>query len=127
MKHILFAIGIVSAMAISTLGSCKKDDSLPVRRGGPPEPTTIYVTADKWEARGYHIYVDILPNAIPVQNANQSVSVYLVSNGEETQIDQPISFMGGQLWATHTQTDLVINYMGDLPTPPYLNIMAVIK
>jgi hypothetical protein len=125
MKHILVATAIVSAMAISTLGSCKKDDSVQI--GGPTGPTTIYATADKWEAQGYHIYVDILPNVIPVRNANQSVSVYVVSNGEETQIDHPISFLGGQLWATHTQTDLVIHYQGELPTPPYFNIMAVIK
>lgn len=125
MKHSLMIPVVVGAIAISTLVSCKKDD--PVHISGPTEPTTIYVTADRWEAKGYHIYMDILPNVIPVRNANQSVSVYVVSNGEETLIDQPISFMGGQLWATHTQTDLVINYQGILPTPPYLNIMAVIK
>src|SRR6185295_13962828 len=115
MKHLLMILVVVSAITISTLGSCKKDDSLPVRSGGQTEPTTIYATADRWEAKGYHIYVDIMPNVIPVRNANQSVSVYLVSNGEETQIDQPISYMSGQLWATHTQTDLVINYQGNLP------------
>ena len=125
MKHLLMILVVVSAIGISTLGSCKKDD--PVQIPVPTVPTTIYVTADRWEAKGYHIYADILPNVIPVRNANQSVSVYVVSNGEETLIDHPTSFKGGQLWATHTQTDLVINYQGNLPTPPYLNIMVVIK
>jgi hypothetical protein len=77
------------------------------------------------EASG--LFVNIFQNVIPTGIDNYSVKVYLVTNGKDNPINQPISFLGGLLWATNTQTDIRIHYRGNSPDIRYLNIKAVIE
>jgi hypothetical protein len=132
MKRTLFMMVIAGAIAISILDSCSKDDSLPIQStgtgtGSPGNPNTIALTTNHWESKGNGIFVNVFSNILPVANANQSLGIYVVTNGKDVPIDQPISFMNGQLWATHTVTDVIINFRGNLPPSPYLNIKIVMQ
>jgi len=121
---------IVSTMIISTLDSCNKDDSLPVQTPGGNSssgPITLNLTTNGWEAKSNGIFVNVFSNIIPPGNPNSSVSVYLVLNGTDLLINSAIPFMGGQLWATNTQTDVGINFRGNLQNAPHLNIKIVIE
>jgi len=69
----------------------------------------------------------VFSNIIPPGNPNSSVSVYLVLNGTDLLINSAIPFMGGQLWATNTKTDVGINFRGNLQNAPHLNIKIVIE
>ena len=65
----------------------------------------------------------ILLHVIPI-NASHSTKVYLVRDGKDTQINQLISFMNGDLWATNTETDVNIHYRGNSQNVGYLNHVA---
>jgi hypothetical protein len=126
MKRLLFMMVIVNTLIISTLSSCNKNDSsVPVIT--PQPPITLNLTAAHWETEANGIVVNTFANVIPSSGANRSVKVYLVTNDQEKQINQPISFMNGELWATNTETDIRIHFRGTLPNVPYLNIKAVIE
>ena len=120
---------IVTAVIISTLSSCSKNNPLPDHNanGASTLPMTLTLTTTQWESKAGNVFVCLFSNVIPSAAASQSIKVYLVSNGQDTLINQPISFMNGQLWATDTQADLAINYRGALPSAPYLNIKIVIE
>jgi hypothetical protein len=126
MKRLLFMMVIVNTLIISTLSSCNKSDSLPPPPPPPPPPFVLNLTADHWEAEGGGVFVSTFNNVIPAENSNSSVKVYLVTNGEDKQIDHPISFSSGALWATKTQTDVKIYYRGNAQNVLYLNIKLVI-
>ena len=129
MKRTLIMMVIVSTLIISTLGSCNKADSLP----DPPihvpptqGPITLNLTTYYWEAEGNGTFVNAFVHVIPI-NASHSTKVYLVRDGKDTQINQLISFMNGELWATNTQTDVRIHYQGNSLNVSYLNIKVVIE
>jgi len=129
MKRLLFKVVMVNILIISTLNSCNKDDSLPVPGGGGGGSSSESVTyvASNWESKGNGTFVNVFSNILPAANANQSLAIYVITNGKDVPIDQPISFMNGQLWATHTVTDVIINFRGNLPPSPYLNIKIVMQ
>ena len=128
MKCLLFTMIIVNAMLISTLTSCSKDDGLPPYHAGgitSQLPVTLNLTVYQWQYKGNGVHVNVFSNVIPA-NRNHSVKVYLVFDGKDTLINQPITFMDGQLWATNSQTDLTINYRGGQPVQ-YMNIKVVLE
>jgi len=128
MKRLLFKMTIVGTVIISLLSSCSKDDSLPDRTTGGASmlPMTLNLTASNWQEKAGGVFVNIFSNAFASVHVNYSLKVYLVTDGKDIMINQPISFMNGQLWATNTGTDLVINYRGNYQHIPYLNIKAVL-
>jgi hypothetical protein len=118
---------IVNTLIISTLSSCNKNDSLSYPVITPQPSITLNLTAYHWETEANGIMVNAFVNIIPPSAANRLVKVYLVTNDQERQINQPISFMNGTLWATNTQTDVRIHYQGNSLHPSYLNIKVVIE
>jgi hypothetical protein len=127
MKRLLFMMVIVNTLIISTLSSCNKNDSLSDPVITPQQPITLNLTAYHWEMEANGIMVDAFVNIIPPSAANRLVRVYLLTNDQEKQINQPISFMNGALWATNTQTDIRIHYRGSSLNLSYLNIKVVIE
>jgi len=134
MKRLLFTMIIVSTMIISTLASCSKDDSLPVQTPGgntggnsSSGQITLNLMTSRWDAKADGIFVNVFSNIIPPAKPNPSVNVYLALNGTDLLINSAIPFMGGQLWATNSQTDVVISFRGNLSTAPHLNIKIVIQ
>jgi hypothetical protein len=118
---------IVNTLIISTLSSCNKNDSLSDPVITPQPSITLNLTAYHWQMEANGIMVNAFANVIPPPAANRSVKVYLVTNDQVKQINQPISFMNGQLWATNTQTDVRIHYQGNALNVSYLNIKVVIE
>ncbi len=118
---------IVNTLIISTLSSCNKNNSLPDAVITPPPSITLSLTANHWEAEANGIIVNTFANVIPPSGAGRSVKVYLVTNDQEQQINQPISFMNGQLWATNTGTNVKIHYQGNSLNVSYLNIKVLIE
>ena len=127
MKRLLFIMVIVNTLIISSLSSCNKNDSLSNPVITPQPPITLNLTAYHWEAEANGSVVSTFANVIPLSGANRSVKVYLVTDDQERLINQPISFMNGELWATNTEKDVRIHFRGNLPTVPYLNIKVVIE
>ena len=125
MKYLFTKMIIVSAIIISTMNSCSKNDSLP-GGGTTNPPITVNVTANHWDLVTYGVYVNEFSNIIPPDHVNTQVNVYVVSNGEDQLINQTISYMNGQLWATFTERDVKINYRGGIG-PTYMNIKIVIQ
>jgi len=127
MKRLLFMLIIVNALITSTLSSCNKDDTLPDLVITPQASITLNLTAYHWQMETNGIMVNAFANVIPPSAANRSLKVYMVTNDQEKQISQPISFMNGALWATNTQTDVTIHYRGNSLNVSYLNIRVVIE
>jgi len=126
MKRLFFMMVVVNLLTILTLDSCNKADSLP----DPPihvpptqGPITLNLTTYHWEAEGNGTFVNAFAHVIPI-NASHSTKVYLVRDGKDTQINQLISFMNGELWATNTETDVNIHYRGNSQNVRYLNHVA---
>jgi len=123
---------IAGALTIFCLAACKKDnlsDSPAGDSGYVPYITTTYQTASHWVKKNGQ-FVNTFSNIFsPALLDNSSVSVYLLVDGHETKIDQRISFMNGELWAEHTQTDLKIIYQtgSDVPGFDYLNFKVVVQ
>jgi hypothetical protein len=126
MKRLLFKVVMVNILIISTLNSCNKDDSLPVPAGGGGGSSDYAITmnliTENWEAKGNGVFVNIFPNIMSLK-ANQSANIYL----NDKEIHERVLFMGGALWASNTQTDVVITYFGNSQTAPRLNIKVVIE
>ena len=118
---------IVNTLIISTLSSCNKNDNLSDPVITPQPSVTLNLTAYHWQPEANGVMVNAFANVIPPSGANRSVKVYLVTTDQEKQINQPISFMNGQLWATNTQTDVRIHYQGNSLNVSYLNIKVVIE
>jgi len=120
MKRIFFMAMITNALIISSLTSCKKDD-LSSDTGNPSattQPSTINLVAGRWVKNTDGIYVSTFPGILsPANTSNRTVKIYLLANGRETQINHSIPFMGGDLWATNTETDVRINFRFSEQTP----------
>ena len=118
---------VVNTMIISTLSSCNKAGSLP----NPPtmclhKPNYVEPDNYHWEAEGNGTFVNAFAHVIPI-NASHSTKVYLVRDGKDTQINQLITFMNGELWATNTETDVNIHYRGTSQNVEYLNHVAYLN
>ena len=90
-------------------------------------PLTMNLTANHWEATADRGFVNIFKNIISAENAKYSVKVYVVTNGKDMLISEPVSFMRGVLWSTYSETDVAIDYRGDLSNVQYLNIKLVFE
>ena len=129
MKGIFFMAMITNALIISGLTSCEKDNLSPVPGGNtspavPTYTTTINLVAYHWVKDAYGIYTNTFGGVISPGNINNhKVKIYLVENGKETQINSFISFMGGELWATNTQTDVEINYRCSEQNLPFSHLV----
>lgn len=134
MKHLFFTMIFATATIVSTLSSCSKDgDTFHNSSTGtsePPPPVistvhTLNLTASNWEGTGGGVAVHTFANVLVSSMKLRSVDVYLVTIGTDTLINKPIRFMGGELWATYTQTDVKIHLRN--ARVPYLNIKVVIE
>ncbi|HXL55717.1 MAG TPA: hypothetical protein VN958_05635 [Chitinophagaceae bacterium] len=133
MKRILSTVLIANALIILSLSSCKKENLSPGSTSNTTPTieytTTINVVAGRWVKDANGTYANTFQGVIsPANTSNRSVKIYLVANGTETQINYYISFMGGELWATNTETDITINYRSKNQSLPfsYLLIKVVI-
>jgi hypothetical protein len=117
MKRISFFALIISAVIACTLNACSKDELIPSANGSQvneapsPAPFTIDLVADNWNKVMPGIYSCSFKNIIPRgYRNNRSMKVYLLKADQKTQIDDPINYMGGELSAITTTTDVTINY-----------------
>jgi len=134
MKLKIFTMSIATAMIISSLSSCNKDDSLTVQTPGGNSAgnsssgsLTLYQTTNRWEARSDGVFVNVFSNIIPAGKPDRSVNVYVILSDADLLINSAIPFMGGQLSATNTQTDVAIVFRGNLQNSPNLTIKIVIQ
>lgn len=134
MKHISFVILITSAMTTLSLNSCNKDDDLTPAVNDSfiniaATPYTIDLVASYWNKIVTGVYTCSFLNIIPPgYRNNREVKVYLLKAEQQLQINNPIRFMGGELSAITTPTDVTINFRhyGELPFD-YLKVNVVIK
>ena len=114
---------IASALAIPGLNSCEKSDVLP----GDSRQTihTINLVASQWNMESSGLFSTTFVNVISFNYS--SVKIYLVTSAEDILINRPVSFRNGELWATNTQTDIVIRYRGSSANLTYLNIKVVVE
>jgi hypothetical protein len=141
MKRMLFMVLIANALIILSLSSCKKEDPSfgPVTVPNPvvtttpvPPPFIIDLVADHWVNYENEVYVSTFNGVISTVNASGSrtVNVYLAENGEKTQINHhPITYMGNELWATSSKTDVSLIYKSSAQTLPFksLRIRVVVE
>ncbi len=132
---------IANALIMLSLSSCEKEDlssgpvTVPV--AGPATtpitpPFIIDLVANNWVNYENEVYVNIFKGVISTANAsgNRHVNVYLAENGEETLINYShVNFMGNELWATSSQTDISIIYKSSAPSLPFksLKIKVVVE
>jgi hypothetical protein len=134
MKLISNIIITSSIIMLSTV-SCKKDNpsnGVSSPPSAPPPPTlSLSLVANHWIRNGLGIYVDYFTNIIPTANVNgkSNVKIFLVENQQDIQINNSIHFMGNDLWATNSQSDVSINYRCDSTGLPfaYLEIKVVVE
>jgi len=129
MKRIFFLTMTASAIIIFHLTSCKKDTFSPVPGGNssvaaPSSTTTMNLVAYDWVKDANGVYSNTFAGVISAANSNNHrVKIYVVENGNQTQINNPISFRGGELWAAYTQTDVKINYHASDKSLPFSHLI----
>ena len=133
MKSISFFVLITGAVTTFSISSCTKDDLTPSVNDNftntAPAPYTIDLIASHWGKIATGVYTCSFLNIIPPGYRNNvEVKVYLLKAEQKIQINDPILFMGGELSATTTPTDVTLNFRhyGELPFD-YLNVNVVIK
>ena len=137
MKRIFFMMLIASALTIVSLSSCKKDNFSSSTQSDtsvssiPSSSTTINLIAAYWDKYASGIYVCNFRGVISSAdiNGSRAVKIYLVEKNKETLINNSIFFMGGELWAVNTETDVKIIYhcyAQDLPFD-YLTVKVVVE
>ena len=129
MKRILITVAIVNTLTSLSLNSCKKNDVLPDAPGGSTGNSrhatdTINLVASQWRRDAYGVFSTTFPNVIPL-NSWGPVKIYVMAKDHRIQINQVISFMNGELWATNTQVDVSVYYLGSSKDLTYLNIQVV--
>jgi hypothetical protein len=122
MKQLLSIVVIAGTLTIITLSSCTKEDPSPATSYISPSSYTppaaqpsanFELVANNWVNYGPGIYVNTFKDVIASVNAsgNRTVMVYLEENGKQTQISQRhITYLGNELWATNSQSDISIIY-----------------
>jgi hypothetical protein len=133
MKRIFILVLLASTVTIFTISSCKKDVQVPSVHTGSgynagTSPFTLNLKADDWISDGDGFYVNTFQNIIPPRYYSHTIKVYLLTENREIQINHFISFMGGELWASVTGTDVILIYhcSGQLLFD-YLNIKVLIE
>jgi len=120
MKQLLSVVVIAGTLAIITFTSCTKEEPVSARISPSSYPSTTQtpgnfeLVADRWVSYAGQVYINTFYGVLASANAsgNHIVTVYLQENGKQTQISQRhITYMGYELWATTSQTDVSIIYM----------------
>ena len=125
-----FYLGLVASIAIFSMTSCNKE-TLPNPPGAVSgsgsnnaASNNINLIANHWEKDATGFYVCTFKNIIP---AGSQAKIYLVTGGDERQINKFIFFMGGELWATGTGSDIKITYRSNSKPTFELNIKVVVE
>lgn len=133
MKRIFILVLLVSTVAVFIFSSCKKDLQVPSVHPGSNSNAgtslfTLNLKADNWISEGDGIYVNNFRNIIHSRYYGRSIKVYLLTENREIQINHFIYFMGGELWASVSGTDLTLIYhsFGQRPFD-HLNIKVLIE
>ena len=133
MKSIFILMVLASIVILFSVSSCRKDLQVPAIHtasgyNAGTSPFTLNLKADNWINAGDGFYVNTFRNIIPARYYSHSIKVYLLTENREIQINHFISFMGGELWASVTGTDVTLIYhcRGQLLFD-YLNIKVLIE
>src|SRR4030095_13603797 len=122
MKQLLSMLVIAGSLAFITLSSCKKEapssDVIHISSSSYPPPASqptvnLYLVANNWVNYEGQVYSNTFRGILGTANPNgdRIVTVYIVENGKEAQISQRhITYMGHDLWATNSKTDVTIVY-----------------
>jgi len=116
MKRISYLILIASAVITFGMSACGKDELARSLDGNfidtAPAPYTIDLVADHWNKIVTGVYTCTFKNIIPpgYRSSNRAVKVYLLTSDQKIGIDYPVQFMGGELSAITTASDVSINY-----------------
>ena len=115
MKRISFFLLIASAVTTCSISSCNKTELVRSVDGGFIDtalaPYTIDLVADHWNKIVQGVYTCTIKNVMPSTYRNyREVNVYLLKDDQKIRIDYPSHFMGGEISATTTTTDITINY-----------------
>jgi len=133
MKRITFFVIIASAITTFSISSCNKDELARSLDGSFIDPAsapyTIDLVADHWNKIVTGVYTCSFKSIIPPGYRNNlGVKVYVLNADQKVQIDYPVNFMGGELSATTTRSDVTINYRCYSKLPfDYLKILVEIK
>jgi hypothetical protein len=130
MKRVTIAVFVTAALTILMTSSCRKDQLEPSEQTivTGTSPGTLNLVADNWQGESNELYIDLFKNVISQVYINSGVKIYLLADGKEILMNNAISFMGGQLLASHTSTDIRIVFR---PSPlhekafDYLDIKVV--
>ena len=130
MKLRFYLVLLTNIVGLSTTSCTKEQISSSGPEGnntGYGSPQTIKLIANNWQQGQNGSYIHTFYNILSLDSGN-AVKVYLLTNGQEVPINHFIPFMGGQLSASYTTTDvkIVFNISGKLPFT-FLNIKLVIE
>jgi hypothetical protein len=128
MKRIFYLVLLVTITCLSTTSCSKEQINGPASVGNntnsQSSPQILYLTVNSWQQDQPGLYSHTFYNIMSTANGHQ-VSVYLLNGGQEIPINQFIPFMGGQLWATYSTTDVRIFFRNNTASPSFLNIKVV--
>jgi len=127
MKRIFYLVLLVTIVSLGTISCSKEQIGSPASVGDNTNsngPKSMNLTANNWQKDQNDLYVHTFHNILSSATGYR-VNVYLLINGEELQINSFIPFMGGQLWATYTTTDVNIFFRNNSAPPPSLDIKVV--
>ena len=138
MKRNFLLVLLLSTSILFSLNSCKKTEIQAPAIIRPNTGTTNafpYIntlTASHWTKDEHGFYVSQFKDVLsPSYASGHTVKVYLLTDGKEQEINQLLIYMGGELWASVTSTDLdiVFRYVSDQPNPPFsfLTIKLVVE
>jgi len=135
MKQLLSIMVIAGTLTIITFSSCKKEDPVSGRNYvAPPsyQPgLNLNLVANSWVNETHEIYTNTFQGVLGTANAdgNRTVLVYLEEKGVEVHISQRhITFMGNEMWATNSATDVIIYYRSSAIMPFHsLNIRVEVR
>lgn len=133
MKRLFLFVLIIATATAFSLSSCDKDVLTHPTNGQvistASEPFNIDLIVSDWSKIAQGVYTYTFQNIIPSAFRNdRQVRVYVVKNDQKIQIDYPINFMGGELSAITSASDVTINYRyySELPFE-HLNIVVELK
>jgi hypothetical protein len=114
-KHTFFpALFITSMMSVFCLSSCKKIElSVPDLGSGGSSlafPAIINLQTGQWIKDTNGFFDANFPSILPAGSGTRHVEIYLLENGQKTQINQFIFYRDGELWATYNSSDVKITY-----------------
>ena len=128
MKHIFSLVLLVNIISLSTTSCSKEQINGPASVGNNTNsqsfPQTLYLTVNSWQQDQPGLYSHTFYNIMSTATGHL-VIVYLLNAGQEIPINQFIPFMGGQLWATYSTTDVRIFLRNNTASPSFLNIKVV--